>query len=162
AFRDPDDGQFDASEWLLDRKGFLPVPIIITEPAVGYGGGVALLYFRESFRERASNKGPSGEIIPPAILGAAIPATGNGRKFGGLGGMFSLAGDRYRYRGGAMKMSVNLDFYGIGNSTVGEQLKIGYNLDGWGTVQQFLARIRSTNLWVSVRWLYLDTSSTLN
>ena len=37
-FTDPEDGAFDASEWLLDRRGLLPVPIIITEPAIGYGG----------------------------------------------------------------------------------------------------------------------------
>ena len=33
-FRDPVDGRFDTSRWLLDHKGFLPVPIVITEPAV--------------------------------------------------------------------------------------------------------------------------------
>src|SRR5688500_6207299 len=34
-FTDPEDGKLDASEWLLERKGFLPVPILITEPAIG-------------------------------------------------------------------------------------------------------------------------------
>ena len=33
-FIDPTDGQFDTSGWLIDNKGFLPVPIIITEPRV--------------------------------------------------------------------------------------------------------------------------------
>jgi hypothetical protein len=28
-FTDPEDGKLDASEWLLERKGFLPVPILI-------------------------------------------------------------------------------------------------------------------------------------
>ena len=28
-FIDPADGMFDMSEWLLDHKGFLPVPIVI-------------------------------------------------------------------------------------------------------------------------------------
>ena len=51
-FTDPEDGALDASEWLLDRKGFLPVPILITEPAIGYGAGAALLWFNESIRER--------------------------------------------------------------------------------------------------------------
>ncbi len=37
-FTDPEDGSFDASEYVLDHEGVLPVPIIITEPAVGYGG----------------------------------------------------------------------------------------------------------------------------
>ena len=31
-FRDPEDGQLDLSEWLLTLKGFLPMPILITEP----------------------------------------------------------------------------------------------------------------------------------
>jgi hypothetical protein len=44
-FTDPQDGKFDASNWLINKKGFLPVPIIITEPAIGYGGGAALLFF---------------------------------------------------------------------------------------------------------------------
>ena len=52
-FLDPEDGQLDLSEWLLDRRGFLPMPIIITEPAVGFGGGVALVFISESFREAA-------------------------------------------------------------------------------------------------------------
>ena len=40
-FTDPEDGMFDVSHWLAEKKGFFPVPIIITEPAVGYGAGAA-------------------------------------------------------------------------------------------------------------------------
>ena len=32
---DPQDGMMDASDYLASARGFLPVPIIITEPAVG-------------------------------------------------------------------------------------------------------------------------------
>jgi len=45
-FRDAEDGHFDMSRWLLEHRGFLPVPIIVTDPAVGNGGGVALLLDR--------------------------------------------------------------------------------------------------------------------
>jgi hypothetical protein len=93
AFKDRDDGAIDLSEWLLDRKGFLPVPIIITEPAVGNGGGVALLFFRESIREVAG-RAQGGHIAPPDILGAAAIATENGTKAFGAGGMLSFADDR--------------------------------------------------------------------
>jgi hypothetical protein len=35
-FKDKQDGWFDTSDWVLDNvHGFLPVPIIITEPALG-------------------------------------------------------------------------------------------------------------------------------
>ncbi len=44
-FKDPETGEFDMSTWLAGRAGFFPVPIIITEPAVGYGGGLFLTFF---------------------------------------------------------------------------------------------------------------------
>src|SRR5947209_6682155 len=50
-FFDQQDGNVDLSEFLLEKKGFLPVPIIITEPAIGYGGGLSALFFRQSMSE---------------------------------------------------------------------------------------------------------------
>ena len=47
-FFDPLDGQFDTSDWLQSNSGFLPVPIIITEPAVGTGLGLAAVFFHDS------------------------------------------------------------------------------------------------------------------
>ncbi len=38
-FIDPLDGQLDASTWLIDNRGFLPVPIIITERRRRRSGG---------------------------------------------------------------------------------------------------------------------------
>ena len=36
--KDPEDGRFDISQFLLDNLvGFLPIPLIITEPAVDNG-----------------------------------------------------------------------------------------------------------------------------
>src|SRR4249920_2396952 len=45
-FIDPEDGQLDLSYFLENPRGFLPIPIVITEPAVGYGGGVAGMFLR--------------------------------------------------------------------------------------------------------------------
>ena len=160
AYIDPQDGQFDASEWLLDRKGFLPVPIIITEPAVGYGGGLAAVFFRGSLRDAEEHKGPSGQAIPPDIFGVAAAATENGTKFGALGGIASFADDHWRYRGGIARTSANLDFYGVGGALGDDARKIGYNLDGWFGMQQILYRLGSTDTWITGRWIYIDTNST--
>jgi hypothetical protein len=51
-FKDPKDGALDTSNGLVDRKGLLPVPIVISDPAVGYGGGAALLFFHKSARNK--------------------------------------------------------------------------------------------------------------
>ena len=32
-FKDPHDGRLDTSQWLLERRGFLPVPVIISSPS---------------------------------------------------------------------------------------------------------------------------------
>ena len=66
-FIDPADGMFDMSEWLLDHKGFLPVPIVITEPAVGYGAGVALVFFRDAAR-RFEAAGDARGLAETALL----------------------------------------------------------------------------------------------
>lgn len=34
---DPLDNKLDTGKYLAEKKGVLPVPVIITEPAVGYG-----------------------------------------------------------------------------------------------------------------------------
>ncbi|OEF88403.1 hypothetical protein [Vibrio splendidus] len=47
SFIDEIDGQLDMGEYLAENAyGFLPVPILITEPAVGYGGGFRYLIAR--------------------------------------------------------------------------------------------------------------------
>jgi Omp85 superfamily domain len=155
-FTDPQDGKLDASEWLLERKGFLPVPIVITEPAVGYGAGAALLFFRESMGERAAKAKETGRFSPPDIYGVALAATENGSKFAGVGGMVTFLNDQWRYRGGVGLPDANLDFYGEGGTAAADDLKLGYNLDGIGSTQQLLRRLGDGDNFVGLRWIYLD------
>jgi len=129
-FRDQQDGAFDASEFLLDKKGFLPVPIVITEPAIGFGGGAALLFFRESLREREAYVKPGERLTPPDIYLAALAATENGTRVAGGGGLVTFDEDRWRWRGFVGLPSVNLDFYGVGGQTGTTDRKVAYNIDG--------------------------------
>jgi hypothetical protein len=156
-FTDPEDGAFDASEYLLDHRGVLPVPIIITEPAVGYGGGISLAWFSESIRDAAARAQPGGHITPPNILGVALAGTENGTKFGGVGGRASFEQDTWRYRGGLAAMDVNLDFYGIGANLP----KIGYNLKGGATFQELTRRVADSDHFLGLRWQYMDLDSSL-
>jgi hypothetical protein len=77
----------------------LAVPIIITEPAVGYGGGVALAWFSQSIRDAAANVGASGRVTPPNIYGLALFGTENGTKGAAVGARMDVRRDRWRYRG---------------------------------------------------------------
>ena len=161
-FIDPEDGSFDISEYLLDHRGALPVPIIITEPAVGYGGGVALGWFSQSLRDAAANVGASGRVTPPNIYALAVFGTENGTKGAAVGARMTFDEDRWRYRGVVAWTSVNLDFYGIGNDLAPGIGKIGYNLKGAASFHEVTRRIGDTDNFVGARWLYLDLTSSFN
>jgi len=139
------------SEWLLDRKGFLPVPVIITEPAVGYGAGLFALFFRQSIREAAANA--KGRMEPPDIFVVGGFATQNGTWLGAGGGMVSFDDHRYRWRGGIARLSANLDFFGLGGNL---PAAIAYNADGWASIQQGMVRLGDSDAWLVARWNYFD------
>jgi len=155
---DPEPPGFDVSEWLLHRKGFLPVPIVITEPAVGYGGGLGLLFFRESLSQTEARR-VAGRRTPPDVFGGAFAATGNGTKFGGAGGLFTFMDDRWRWRGGVGVADANLTFYGVGGDLGTGDDSIEFNLDGWFSTQQALLRLGDTDHFIAARWVWLDMQS---
>jgi hypothetical protein len=62
--KDTEDGAFDLSDFLLSHTGFLPVPIIITEPAIGYGGGLApFVIKRNAPSAEEAERGRSGGVL---------------------------------------------------------------------------------------------------
>jgi hypothetical protein len=162
SFTDPEDGALDMSEFMIDYKGFLPVPLIVTEPAVGYGGGLGLVFVRNSLSERRS-EAKGGHVTPPDVFGAFLIATENGTKVGGAGGMFSFGEqERWRYRGGVGRIDANLDFYGVGSDLGTGDRSIGFNLDGWASSQQVLRRFGDTAHFLALRWVYLDLTVTFD
>ena len=163
-FKDPEDGAFDASEYLLDHRGALPVPIVITEPAVGYGGGLGLAWFSESIRDAALNAAASGgRLTPPDIYGAVLAGTENGTRFGGAGARMTFDHGRWLYRGIGAAMNVNIDFYGVGGNlgTPGID-KIAYNLKGAVLFQEANRRLGNSNHFLGARFLYMDIQTQLD
>jgi hypothetical protein len=160
-FTDKQDGQLDLSDWLIERKGFLPIPIVITEPAVGYGGGVALMFLGNSMAESAQKAKETGLNIPPDIWVFGAAATENGTKAAFAGGMKSFDDGRYKYRGGIGKVDVNLAYYGIGGASSGAH-GIDYSLDGWMSSQQVLGRLGKSDNWLGLRWIYMSLTNKLD
>jgi len=121
-FVDPDDGRFDASAYLADNAyGFLPVPIIITDPAVDGGLGVAGLFFHETEEQKEERlkalrtaEDGSKYLLTPSVSVAAGAVTGNDSWFVGGGYLGFFKQGRIRYMGGGGYGDVNLDFFGFG------------------------------------------------
>jgi hypothetical protein len=120
---DPLDGRFDASSYLADNAyGFLPVPIIITDPAVDGGLGAVGLFFHETEEQkeqrlkalRESEDGGAQYLLTPSISAVAAAYTGNDSWFLGGGHMGFFKQGRIRYMGGGGFGNVNLDFFGSG------------------------------------------------
>lgn len=152
AFRDPEDGRLDLSQYLLDRKGALPVPIVITEPAVGYGAGGALVLFQQSLAERALPRSGRAGHRPPNVFGAAGFGTENGTWGTGGGMLLSLAEDRWRVRGMGGYANANLDFFGFGDTDVPSA---SYTLSGFGGTGTLLYRVGATPAWIAVNYRLL-------
>lgn len=153
---DPQDGKLDMSDWLLNHRGVLPVPIVITEPALGYGGGVALMFFHRPEGSAATRTTASGQtrFISPNIYGVMGMKTENGSNAYGGGAMLHFDEDRWRYKGGVAKASFNLDFYTQGRFFPAQE--IGYNVDGLASFQQVARRIGDDDFFVGVSWIYMD------
>ena len=147
-FFDEESGDLDLSEHLLTHKGVLPVPIIITEPALGNGLGLSAVYFEESINDRMSK---SDHFSPPniSLLGGFKTENGSKGVFGGAFRTFSQ--DQYRYLGGLGKVSINLDYYGPLN----QPRKL--NIEGVGTLQKFTSRINDSNWMFGGKYVYFDT-----
>ncbi|MFC7286750.1 BamA/TamA family outer membrane protein [Herminiimonas glaciei] len=153
-FFDPGDGKLDLSDFLLNHKGALVVPTIITEPAIGYGLGIGLAFFSQSISEAAADAKKSGKgMAPPnmTVLGGA--KTENGTWGAGLAHFHTWDGDRYRYLGAIAKMDAQLDYYGQSNRPR------GYELDGVFFMQQLLARVGDTPWYVGPRYVYFDSNT---
>jgi hypothetical protein len=152
-FIDPVDGQFDVGDWLLNKRGVLFNPIIVTEPAVGYGGGGTLMYFHKSKEDEEKAKEGEELGLPPSISFAVGLGTENGTWAAGGGHFASWRKDTLRYIGAIGFASMNLDFY-VANRA------IGYNLKGVFLVQELDFRILDTPIFIGGRYTYshLDSS----
>jgi len=151
SFRDSTDHAIDMSDWLLNKKGFLFVPTIITEPAVGYGGAAAAIYFHSSYADRKA---------PPSMSGVFGMGTENGTWGAGIFHVGYWKKDRIRYMGALGKMNVNIGFYGSGNEGLVDFESVNLNMDSWLILQQLKFRIAETNFFAGGRYIYFNTSNT--
>lgn len=146
SFKDSIDGAFDVSEFLIDPKGFLPIPIIITEPAVGYGGGIAALFL-------TPQKKKYNVPVPPNVTGVIGMATSNKTWLAALFHFHVWGPDKVRYLGAIAKPSINIKYYGNNSEFLSEN-PIQFNLDSWAVIQRVNVRIAQSNLFLGGSYIF--------
>ncbi|WP_032802838.1 BamA/TamA family outer membrane protein [Vibrio sp. HENC-03] len=169
SFFDPIDGQLDMGEYLAENAyGFLPVPIVITEPAVGYGLGFTGVFLHESDEQREKRRklaetslNGGAQLLTPAITAVGGFATENGTWMGFAGHRRTWAQDTVRYLGGVGYGDFNMTFYpqstlpGLDGVFNGQGLD--FEITGGGMLNHLQYRIIDAPLFIGVKQLYFVT-----
>ena len=162
-FIDPQDGQLDISQMLASKTGFLPVPIIISDPAVGYGGGLAAAFFHDSKEEQPETSDANAPLsLPPSVSFLAGAYTDNDSWFAGGGHLASWKSDTIRYLGVAGYGDFNLKFYGVSADANPDDQALNFNIKGLFLLQEALFRIKESNFFVGGRYSYLNSDVQFN
>jgi hypothetical protein len=155
---DPEDGMLDMSDYLASARGFLPVPIIITEPAVGYGLGLAVAYFHAP-QELDSQKHPHKG--PPSISVGFGAKTENGTYLYGGAHSGVWKNDHIRYLGALAKMNVNMRFYpDIFEALPVSEDGVKFNIDGSFLLQEIQFRLKESDWWLGTNYMYITATNT--
>jgi len=154
---DKSDGMLDMSEYLTDnRYGFLPIPVVITEPAVGYGGGLFGLFLHDTEDSERSKNRQNGRLIPPAMTAFGGGATQNGTWFVGGGHRHTWNDDSIRYLVAMGYADVNLDIYSGDTLGFGEGKGVSTQTKGYGGLQRLLFRVGDTPFFVGASQFYAN------
>jgi hypothetical protein len=155
-FRDPEDGEIDLSRMLATPRRFMPIPLVVTEPAVGYGGGLAGMFVRP--RKAAGAEGFARPNI--SIVGGM--ATENGTWAGFAGDSSHWLDDRLQSLAGGGTGEVNLDFYGLGDASESLDEAVSYTLDFSGGVLQGSWKLKPKSPWsIGLRYVYAQVEPKL-
>lgn len=154
SFKDPEDGALDLSQFLLEAHGVLPVLIPITEPAVGYGGGAALLYFHNRTKKYDT-------YVPPSVSGVAGLATENKTWGAGVFHRHIFGENRVRTMTAVFKPDVRVNYFG-NNNPVLEENPVSIRMDSWVVLQKVEARLGDSNFYAGASYSYFNTEVTFD
>ena len=149
--KDTLDGQFDFSSFLIDSKGFMPIPLIITEPALGSFGGVLALTFL------TPKEIPEGQTyVAPDITAAVGMYTANNSWAVGGGRIGSFPKKGIKYRAFLGYASLNISFYRT-LPQIGEQ-EYKFNIDALPVLLSFSKSLPKTDLYVGAQYTFSKTN----
>lgn len=122
SFKDTLDHRFDLSGYVINMHGFVPYPIIISEPALGnFGGALALVFMSPKKSLQGEEK-----FRFPDITGVAGLYTLNNSWGGGALRMGTFPSIGLRYTIAAGYADVNMDYYR--NIKIAGETKLQFNL----------------------------------
>lgn len=154
----------DSAEKAAEAERFrlLPIPIFITEPAIGEGLGVALALFhpvKQGKSHRAPiatpesiHDMPESRQAPPVVTAAAGAYTNNDTWFAGFGHFNNWRNDSIRYSGGIAAARVNSQIYLA-------SLPLSFSMDAGMVFQELKFRIGQSDFMIGGGLMWLDAEN---
>jgi hypothetical protein len=156
SLKDTLDNRFDCSHYLVNMKGFVPLPLIITEPALGnFGGALALIFISPH-----KNVKDSSRFRFPDITGIAGLYTLNDSwgVFGFRQGSFPSLG--MRYTAAVAYPSLNINFYR--EVPAGEEKEFEFNLTPAFVLADVSKNIFKNKIFGGIRYLIANVKVSRN
>src|SRR5215203_2407010 len=157
SLKDSLDSGFDLSDYIIDANGFVPVPYIITEPALGgLGGALFPIFIKKRPPYRDSVKGHVQVTpVPPDITGGGAIYTAN-RTWGTFAFRSgTIVKKRIRYLGGGGYVHLNMSFYKTFEQ-IGER-ELEFTIDALPAVVQATKRLGLSRWYAGFKYLFLST-----
>jgi hypothetical protein len=148
--------QLDSTDYPGRNGSLLYIPLVITEPAIGLGGGLAMVYLQS-----AGGSSTAEFKTDPDITGGGVIATENGTRGGALFDIRQWNDGNLTSKAAAVLASVSLDVYGPGG-TGGDPVPRRYILDTKGAQLGFSHPVRWKNLNLSVSFGYFEVDAKLD
>lgn len=155
--KDSTDGAFDLSDYIIDAKGFVPVPIIITEPALGGFGGCLIPVFLQKnppYIDTVDGKVKITPLAPNLTGGAALYTVNNTWALLGFR-QGTLVKSRIKYTIGGGYANVNMSYY-RDVAQLGER-EFKFNIKTFPLLLQGTKRIGASYWYAGSKYLFLKT-----
>jgi len=159
SLKDSVDGKLDLSDYIIDASGFIPIPLIITEPALGgFGGAIIPVFIRKNPPYLDSIRGQLVTTpVAPNITGGIGLYTLNHTWAALAVRSGTLVKSRIKYVIGAGYVDLNMAFYRT-FSQLGEK-KLDFNLKITPFYLQAIKRLRVSHWYAGFKYLFLHTEA---
>jgi hypothetical protein len=158
SLKDSIDNKFDLSDYIIDANGFIPIPYIITEPALGgFGGALFPVFIKKRPPYLDSVKGRL-EITPlaPDITGGGVLYTAN-KTWGAFAFRSgTIIKKRIKYLAGGGFIHLNMSFYKTFEQIGEKELK--FTIDALPAVLQATKRLGFSRWYAGFKYVFLKTS----
>jgi len=153
--KDSTDGAFDVSDYIIQANGFVPVPILITEPALGgFGGGIVPVFIK---RRPPYVDSVNGRIvhtpIAPDITGGAGLYTLNNTWLAAAFRSGTFIKSRIKYIAGGGFFNLNISFYRTLEHVGEKEFKV--NIKSVPVILQAIKRIKMSHWYAGLRFFFL-------